>query len=40
VIVMGSSSGELLARKEEPGTAAVPVTRITFGLVCRVCITH
>src|SRR5262249_59659974 len=31
VIVMGSSSGELLARKEEPGTAAVPVTRITFG---------
>src|SRR5215472_13059979 len=35
VIVMGSSSGELLARKEEPGTAAVPVTRITFGLLCR-----
>src|SRR5262245_60125030 len=31
VIVMGSSSGELLARKEEPGTAAVPVTRITSG---------
>src|SRR5215469_6705133 len=35
VIVMGSSSGELLARKEEPGTAAVPVTRITFGWFAR-----